>query len=310
MTRSVRIGTRGSPLALVQSRWVEAQLRSLHPDLATELIIIKTTGDKLKDVPLAQVGGKGLFIKEIEEALLAGEVDLAVHSLKDMPAEMPPGCALGAVPLREDCRDAFISQRHASLGDIPAGGRVGTGSLRRKVQVLHHRPDLEVVHLRGNVETRLRKLETEGLDAIILAAAGLKRLGLGHVPREFLSEEEMLPAIAQGALGLEVRAADAAMLELLNPLNHVPSQVAVTAERAFLGRLEGGCLVPVAALGRLENGALSLDALISDLEGRRYLRDRLTGPPGEAAAMGRRLAEMLLDRGGREILEEIFARPF
>ena len=227
-----------------------------------------------------------------------------------MPAEMPPGCALGAVPLREDCRDAFISQRHASLGDIPAGGRVGTGSLRRKVQVLHHRPDLEVVHLRGNVETRLRKLETEGLDAIILAAAGLKRLGLGHIPREFLSEEEMLPAIAQGALGLEVRAADAAMLELLNPLNHVPSQVAVTAERAFLGRLEGGCLVPVAALGRLENGALSLDALISDLEGRRYLRDRLTGPPGEAAAMGRRLAERLLDRGGREILEEIFARPF
>ncbi len=310
MTRSVRIGTRGSPLALVQSRWVEAQLRALHPDLATELIIIKTSGDKLKDVPLAQVGGKGLFIKEIEEALLAGEVDLAVHSLKDMPAEMPPGCALGAVPLREDCRDAFISQRHASLGDIPAGGRVGTGSLRRKVQILHHRPDLEVVHLRGNVETRLRKLETEGLDAIILAAAGLKRLGLGHVPRGFLTEEEMLPAIAQGALGLEVRAADAAMLELLNPLNHVLSQVAVTAERAFLGRLEGGCLVPVAALGSLENGVLSLEALISDLEGRRYLRDRLTGPPGEAAAMGRRLAEMLLDRGGREILEEIFARPF
>jgi hydroxymethylbilane synthase len=307
---TLRIGTRGSPLALTQTRWVEAEIQARHPGLVTELVIIKTTGDKLKDVPLAQVGGKGLFIKEIEEALLAGSVDLAVHSLKDMPAEMPPGCTLGAVPPREDCRDAFISNRYASLGEIPPGGRVGTGSLRRRVQVLHRRPDLEVVHLRGNVDTRLRKLETEGLDAIILAAAGLRRLGLGHIPKGYLDEAEMLPAIGQGALGLEVRLDDRQTLDLLAPLNHVPTQVAVTAERAFLGRLEGGCVVPVAALGQLADGVLSLEAMISDLEGRRVLKDRLVGPPEEAAAMGRRLAEMLLARGGGAILQEIFGRPF
>jgi hydroxymethylbilane synthase len=310
LPRTIRIGTRGSALALAQTRVIEAQLQARHPGVATELVIIKTTGDKLKDVPLAQVGGKGLFIKEIEEALLAGTVDLAVHSLKDMPAEMPPGCILGAVPLREDCRDAFISHRYDSLAEIPAGGRVGTGSLRRKVQILHRRPDLEVVHLRGNVDTRLRKLESEGLDAIILAAAGLKRLGLGHVPRGYLATTEMLPAIGQGALGLEVRGDDQEMLGLLEPLNHYATQVAVTGERAFLARLEGGCLIPVAALGRLEDGAFTLEALISDLEGRRFLQDRLVGPPEEAHSLGRRLAEILLERGGGEILQEIYGRPF
>lgn len=310
MPRTIRIGTRGSALALAQTRWVEAQLHARHPGLATELVTIKTSGDKLKDVPLAQVGGKGLFVKEIEEALLAGTVDLAVHSLKDMPAEIPAGCILGAVPPREDCRDAFISHRHASLDGIPSGGRVGTGSLRRKVQILHRRPDLEVVGLRGNVDTRLRKLETEGLDAIILAAAGLNRLGLGHIPQGHLAVTEMLPAIGQGALGLEVRENDEEMRHLLEPLNHYPTQVAVAAERAFLARLEGGCLIPVAALGRLENGFLTVEALISDLEGRHLLQDRLMGPPEQAQALGRRLAEMLLDRGGGEILREIYGRPF
>lgn len=310
MPKIIRLGTRGSPLALAQTRWVESQLHVHHPGLATELVIIKTSGDKLKDVPLAQVGGKGLFIKEIEEALLAGEVDLAVHSLKDMPAQMPQGCVLGAVPPREDYRDAFISHRHTSLAEIPPGGRVGTGSLRRKVQILHRHPHLEVVHLRGNVDTRLKKLEREGLDAIILAAAGLKRLGLAHLPKGFLSSAEMLPAIGQGALGLEVRVDDREMLDWLAPLNHPPTQVAVTAERAFLARLEGGCLVPVAALGQIEDGSVTLEALISDLEGQRLLQDRLVGRPGEAAAMGSRLAEMLLERGGREILEAIHGHAF
>lgn len=309
MPRTIRIGTRGSALALAQTRGVEAQIRELHPGVATELVIIKTTGDKLKDVPLAQVGGKGLFIKEIEEALLAGTVDLAVHSLKDMPAEMPTGCVLGAVPPREDCRDAFISQRYDSLREIPAGGRVGTGSLRRKVQILHRYPELEVVHLRGNVDTRLRKLESEGLDAIILAAAGLKRLGLGHIPRGYLAPADMLPAIGQGALGLEVRGDDEEMVDLLKPLNHYPTQVAVAGERAFLARLEGGCLIPVAALGRLENDSLSLEALISDLEGRRFLQHSLAGPPAEAHILGRQLAEILLAEGGKEILQEIYGRP-
>jgi len=309
LPRTIRIGTRGSALALAQTRGVEAQIRELHPGVATELVIIKTTGDKLKDVPLAQVGGKGLFIKEIEEALLAGTVDLAVHSLKDMPAEMPTGCVLGAVPPREDCRDAFISQRYDSLREIPAGGRVGTGSLRRKVQILHRYPELEVVHLRGNVDTRLRKLESEGLDAIILAAAGLKRLGLGHIPRGYLAPADMLPAIGQGALGLEVRGDDEEMVDLLKPLNHYPTQVAVAGERAFLARLEGGCLIPVAALGRLENDSLSLEALISDLEGRRFLQYSLAGPPAEAHILGRQLAEILLAEGGKEILQEIYGRP-
>ena len=306
----IRIGTRGSKLALAQANWVKARLEEQHPGLAVELVIIKTSGDKLKDVPLAQLGGKGLFIKEIEEALFAGQVDLAVHSLKDMPAEVPAGLIIAAVPPREDCRDAFISNNYATLAAIPPGGRVGTGSLRRRVQLLNLRPDLEVVPLRGNVDTRLRKLAEEGLDAIILAAAGLARLGLSHVSRDFLSPRDMLPAISQGALGLEVRAADTRTREFIAFLDDPVTHAAVTAERGFLARLEGGCVVPVAALGSLENDTLDLSALISDLEGREVLQDRLSGSPEEADAMGRRLAEILLERGGRKILQEIFGRPF
>ncbi len=309
MPKTIRIGTRGSVLALTQTRWVESQIQAQHPGCATELVIIKTTGDKLKDVPLAKVGGKGLFIKEIEEALLAGEVDLAVHSLKDMPAEMPPGCRLGAVPPREDWRDAFISNVYGSLAQVPAAGKIGTGSLRRRVQILHRRPDLEVVHLRGNVDTRLRKLTDEGLDAIILAAAGLNRLGLGHLPKALLSEADMLPAISQGALGLEIRDNDREMQEILAFLDHAPSRLAVTAERAFLERLEGGCLVPVAALGTVTGERLTLEALISDLDGRIVLREKSSGPTADAAIMGRELAERLLDLGGRAILSEIYGRP-
>jgi hydroxymethylbilane synthase len=295
-------------LALAQARWVQGQLTARYPDCPVELVIIKTTGDKLKDVPLAQVGGKGLFIKEIEEALLAGGVDLAVHSLKDMPAEMPAGLMLGAVPPREDWRDAFISVRYASLREIPPGGRVGTGSLRRRVQLLHLRPDLEVVPLRGNVDTRLKKMASLNLDALILAAAGLNRLGLGHLPRTLLKETEMLPAVAQGALGLEVRADDHGMRELMAFLDDPNSRVAVTGERGFLARLEGGCMVPVAALGQVEGDTLKLTALISDLTGQRLLKETLTGPVAAAESLGRRLAERLLAQGGREILAQI-CRP-
>ena len=309
MAAEIKIGTRGSALALTQARWVQAQLTERHPEVRVELVIIKTTGDKLHDIPLAQVGGKGLFIKEIEEALLSGRVDLAVHSLKDMPAEIPAGLRLGAVPPREDHRDAFISSRYASLAEIPPGGRIGTGSLRRRVQLLHHRPDLEVVAIRGNVDTRLKKMETLGLDALILAAAGLNRLGLSQVYRSLLSEDEMLPAVAQGALGLEVRAADQRIREAIAFLDHPPSRIAVTAERAFLARLEGGCVVPVAALGRVEGDSLTLEALISDLEGRRYLRDRSSGHLDDARFLGTDLANRLLDRGGREILAELCAQP-
>ena len=309
MAAQIKIGTRGSALALTQARWVQAQLTERHPEVRVELVIIKTTGDQLHDIPLAQVGGKGLFIKEIEEALLSGQVDLAVHSLKDMPAEIPAGLRLGAVPPREDHRDAFISSRYASLKEIPPGGRIGTGSLRRRVQLLHQRPDLEVVAIRGNVDTRLKKLETLGLDALILAAAGLNRLGLSQVYRSLLSEDEMLPAVAQGALGLEVRAADQRIKEAIAFLDHPPTRIAVTAERAFLARLEGGCVVPVAALGRVEGDSLTLEALISDLEGQRFLRDHTSGQVDDAWFLGTDLANRLLDRGGREILAELCAQP-
>ncbi len=274
-----------------------------------ELEIIKTSGDIIHDVPLAQVGGKGLFIKEIEEALVSGRVDLAVHSLKDMPAEIPVGLILGAVPPREDHRDAFISSRYAGLAEIPPGGRIGTGSLRRRVQLLHYRPDLEIVAIRGNVDTRLKKMETLGLEALILAAAGLNRLGLGQVYRGLLSETEMLPAVGQGALGLEVRSDNQQVRELIAFLDHPPSRIAVTGERAFLARLEGGCVVPVAALGRVAGDSLTLEALISDLEGKRYLRDQSSGHVDEAQAMGTELANRLLDRGGREILADLCANP-
>jgi hydroxymethylbilane synthase len=297
-------------LALAQAGLVQKQLQEHYPQTPVELVIIKTTGDKLKDVPLAQVGGKGLFIKEIEEALLAGEVNLAVHSLKDMPAEIPEGLMLGAVPAREDCRDAFLSHRYNSLSEIPPGGRIGTGSLRRRVQLLHLRPDLEVVPLRGNVDTRLKKMETQGLDGLILAAAGLRRLGLGHLTKAYLAETDMLPAVGQGALALEVRVDDEGVCRAIAFLDDPPTRLATTAERAFLSRLEGGCMVPVAALGQVEGNSLTFTALISDLEGKQFIKDTLRGNLDEAAALGTRLAEILLDRGGREILSQIYGRPF
>jgi hydroxymethylbilane synthase len=304
----IKIGTRGSALALAQSNWVAARITTQHPGCRVELVIIKTTGDKLHDIPLAQVGGKGLFIKEIEEALLSGQVDLAVHSLKDMPAEVPDGLMLGAVPPREDHRDAFISSRYQSLAEIPAGGRVGTGSLRRRVQLLHSRPDLEVVPIRGNVDTRLKKMETLGLDALILAAAGLNRLGLAHLYQCCVSEADMLPAVSQGALGLEIRTADHDLRELLTFLNDPPTRLAVTAERAFLARLEGGCVVPVAALGRVQADALHLEALISDLQGQRLLRETATAPVTDALRLGSSMADSLLAQGGRAILSELYGR--
>lgn len=310
MKEQLRIGTRGSPLALAQSRWVQAQLEARYPGLAVTLTIIKTTGDKLTEVPLAQIGGKGLFLKEIEQALLAGEVDLGVHSMKDVPAELPAELAISVITSREDWRDALISHQYHRLEDIPPGGRLGTSSLRRRAQLLYLRPDLEILPLRGNVDTRLRKLAAENMDAIILAVAGLKRLGLADRITCALSPTQMLPAIGQGALGLELRRQDARTRELVAFLDDPASRVAVQAERAFLARLQGGCQVPVAALGSVQDGQLFLEGMISDLDGRRLQRETVAGALDEAEALGSRLAESLLARGGREILSQIYGRAF
>nr|WP_281432282.1 hydroxymethylbilane synthase [Desulfatitalea alkaliphila] len=307
MGEALRIGTRGSQLALWQARWVQQSILEQWPGTTVELVIVKTQGDKILDVPLAQVGGKGLFVKEIEEALLDGRIDLAVHSMKDMPAALPEGLHIAAVPLRENPLDALISLRHASLADLPQGARVGTSSLRRGAQLLHQRPDLTIDPLRGNVDTRLKKLETTELDAIVLAAAGLTRLGLADRITAHIAPDIMLPAVGQGALCIEARNNDGATKQLLAALDHRPTHVAITAERAFLHRLEGGCQIPLAGHATLENDQLQLTGLVAELDGSRMVRATNRGAPDQAAALGRQLAETLLHRGAGEILERLQA---
>jgi len=304
--RRLRIGTRGSALALWQAEWVKAQLLAAHEEMAVELLVIKTTGDKILDVPLARVGGKGLFVKEIEEALLGGEADLAVHSVKDMPAELPEGLHLAVMPPREDPRDALISRNGAGLDALPNGARVGTSSLRRAAQLLHLRPDLRIETLRGNVDTRLRKLESEGFDAIVLAAAGLKRMELSHVVSEYLEPERILPAVGQGALGIETRTADAFTNEMVVSLAHQKTMTVVSAERAFLKRLEGGCQVPIGAHATMEGDTLILTGMVADLEGVRLIRRELRGDAHQPEAVGERLAGVILESGGAEILAEFY----
>jgi hydroxymethylbilane synthase len=304
--KQIRVGTRGSVLALWQAEWVKSQLLAADPELAVELVPIKTTGDKILDVPLAKVGGKGLFVKEIEEALLDGRVDLAVHSVKDLPAELPAGLHLAVMPSREDPRDALISRNGVSLAQLPRGARLGTSSLRRMAQLLHLRPDLRIETLRGNVDTRLRKLESESFDAIILAAAGLKRMALSHVISEYLEPDKVLPAVGQGALGIETRVDDVFTNEMVASLAHQPTMITVSAERAFLKRLEGGCQVPIGAYATLEGGELILTGMVADLEGQRLIRKELRGEPQQAEIIGERLAELVLESGGAEILAEFY----
>jgi len=304
--KRLRIGTRGSALALWQAEWVKSQLLGEQPELMVELVVIKTTGDKILDVPLAMVGGKGLFVKEIEEALLDGRADLAVHSVKDMPAELPEGLHLAAMPPREDPRDALISKNGAGLDRLPHGARVGTSSLRRAAQLLHLRPDLRIETLRGNVDTRLRKLESEGLDAIVLAAAGLKRMELSQVISEYLEPERILPAVGQGALGIETRIADLFTNEIVASLIHQQTVTTVRAERAFLKRLEGGCQVPIGAYATMEGETLILTGMVADLKGVRLIRKEMRGDARQPELVGESLAEVVLQSGGREILAEIY----
>jgi hydroxymethylbilane synthase len=305
--RNIRIGTRGSPLALAQAREVQLRLEAAHGPrrLAFEVHAIKTTGDRIQDRPLADAGGKGLFTKEIEEALLAGAVDIAVHSMKDMPTALPHGLTLTAFLPREDVRDALISGKAQALSDLPGGAVVATSSLRRAAQVRHLRPDIRVVSMRGNVETRLRKLADGEADATLLALAGLNRLGLSDRAAAPVPVDEMLPAVAQGAIGVEIRAGDAAMAEVLAPINHQPTALAVTAERAFLARLEGSCRMPIAALAALADGQFSFRGTILSPDGRRCYRTRRDGPPEAALRLAEEAAGELLAAAGPELLREL-----
>lgn len=308
MARPIRIGTRGSALALWQANWVREAIRSLAPRHPVELVVIKTRGDKILDVPLARVGGKGLFVKEIEEALLAGAVDVAVHSMKDMPAELLAGLVIGPIPQREDPRDALLTRGARRLDELPAAARVGTSSLRRAAQLKRRRPDLQILPLRGNLDTRVKKLDGGELDAVVLAAAGLRRLGLAGRITQILEPAEVLPAVAQGALCIELRAADTELAALLAPLDHGPTHAAVQAERAFLRRLEGGCQVPIAGHAVVAAERLVIDGLVAELDGATCFRDRLAGAPSEAAVLGWRLAERLLALGAGEVLARLSAQ--
>jgi hydroxymethylbilane synthase len=304
MQHGIRIGTRGSALALWQATWVKTRLENLWPGLTVELVPIKTSGDKIQNISLAQLGGKGLFVKEIEEALLAGTVDVAVHSMKDLPGELPNGLILSAIPEREDPRDVLITRYGETLMELPAGTRVGTSSLRRQAQLLALRPDLRVETLRGNVDTRLRRQQEGSVDAVVLAAAGLKRLGIAPKYSQILDEQTFLPAIGQGALGIESRADDK-VVALVRPLHHEETAIAVSAERAFLRRMGGSCRTPLAAKGTVMSGTVHLDALIASPDGTRLLRSALSGAIGAAEHVGTALAETLLAQGGQKILEEL-----
>ena len=305
--KQLRIGTRASQLALWQANWVKSELEKRYPGMAVELVKIKTMGDKILDVPLAQVGGKGLFVKEIEEAMLRGEIDIAVHSMKDVPTEFPEGLGLYCITEREDPRDAVIS-RGVKFADLPQGARIGTSALRRQAQLLKVRPDLQMVIIRGNVETRIRKLTDENLDAVILAAAGLNRLGFADQVSEYLPVELSLPAIGQGALGIECRLDDETIKETIAFFNHPDTAHAVRAERALLWRCEGGCQVPIAAYGKVAGDTLTLTGFVASVDGTRSVKDTISGPATDCEKLGIALAEKLLSDGAHEILAEVYQR--
>ncbi|MDX9875076.1 MAG: hydroxymethylbilane synthase [Spongiibacteraceae bacterium] len=306
MSRLVRIATRKSQLALWQAEFVRAELLRHHPDLTVELVTFTTRGDRILDAPLAKVGGKGLFVKELENALLAGEADLAVHSMKDVPMSFPAGLGLATICEREDPRDAFVSNRFDSLEALPQGAIVGTSSLRRQSQLRALRPDLDIRHLRGNVNTRLAKLDAGEFDAIILAAAGLIRLELQERIRQSLDTTVSLPAGGQGAVGIEIREDDDGLRALLAPLHHEPTALRVRAERALNNRLQGGCQVPIACYAELDGDQLWLRGLVGDPDGGRILRDERRGSAAEAEALGIAAAEALLAQGAGEILAAVY----
>jgi len=305
---TIKIGTRASKLALAQAQWVMDRITARYTDIKIELIKIKTKGDRIINRPLSTIGGKGLFVKEIEESLSKGEIDVAVHSLKDVPAELPDNLYIGIFPEREDPHDALLSKNNIPLKDLPEGSCIGTSSLRRAAQILHYRPDVKIVPLRGNLDTRIRKLEGTDIQAIVVAAAGLKRMGLTYQITQPLSFNLMVPAVGQGALGLEFRLEDKDTLHMLQFLDHYETRVTVEAERSFLMELQGGCQIPIAGYARLKDNSLLLDGLVADLDGGTIFRDTVSGSPEKAKELGATLANMLLNAGAGKILEKIYGR--
>jgi len=305
-SHELRIGTRGSQLALYQANWVREKLIGAHPRLKVTLIKIKTTGDKIQDASLAKIGGKGLFVKEIEDALIGKRIDLAVHSIKDVPTELPEGLHLSAVTKREDPRDVFISKDGTFLKDLPQGAKIGTSSLRRQAQLLHLRNDFEMIPLRGNIDTRLKKLERMNFNGIVLALAGVRRLGLELRITEIIPPEISLPAIGQGALGIETRIDDEGVEEAIHFLNDPASSIAISAERAFLKKLGGGCQVPIAAFGQIAGSTLLIKGMVGTIDGKRLIRHSVEGAVERAEWLGVELAETLLKKGAGEILEEVY----
>jgi hydroxymethylbilane synthase len=301
----VVIGSRGSPLALWQANWIKGLLQEHHSDLVVDITIIKTSGDKIQDVPLAKIGGKGLFVKEIEEGLLKREVDFAVHSMKDMPIIFPMNLCIACVTKRENPFDALISRNGIKLDDLPKGAKVGTGSLRRMSQLLYYRPDLKLIPLRGNLETRLNKLEMEGLDAIILAAAGLIRLGWSDRITEIISPEVLLPAMGQGVVGIETRKNDVDNQILLADIDHEETHYALDAERALVSQLEGGCNVPIGSFATLDGDQITLKGLVASLDGKTMYKKELTDLKTNAIALGRKLGDELIELGADHIMQEI-----
>lgn len=304
--KTLKIATRQSPLALWQAEHIRFRLNELYPDLTVELVKFVTQGDKILDTPLAKIGGKGLFVKELEAALLDGRADLAVHSMKDVPMHLPENLSLAVICEREDPLDAFVSNQYSNFDELPLGAKVGTSSLRRKCQILQLRPDLEIIDLRGNVGTRLSKLDDGLYDAIILASAGLKRLGLADRIRHSLDPVVSLPAVGQGALGLECRENDHELLALIQPLQHQETSICVRAERAFNAYLEGGCQVPIAGYATLVNAQLKIEGRVGSVDGKTLLKEVLEGTADEAEQLGEQLAQRLLAQGAGELLKALY----
>jgi len=303
---TIRIGTRGSALALAQANWIKDKIEKNHPGIGVELTIIKTKGDIMQDVSLVKIGGKGVFVKEIEDALLRRDIDLAVHSMKDVPSLLPEGLEIAVTPEREDPRDVLVAKNRIKFEAMPQRARIGTGSLRRGFQIRSILPDVEIVPLRGNLDTRLKKVETEDLDAVVIAAAGIRRLGWISRVTQFLPVEMILPAVGQGTLALEVRSDDESVKETVSFLNHPPTWRETRAERAFLSRLGGGCQLPLAAYAKTEGPDIKIVGMLGTIDGRTLIREEVRGTAAACDDLGTQLAEIIISRGGRAILDQVY----